>query len=122
MDNFAEASKIFTEDANDINDASTVVRVYETEFALDKFKQHPIFGNGYYRANEAEKVIGEASTSYLTTKEAAKEIYKYNKTAKVVIILRDPISRTMSHYNMDRLSNRTSGDTLLKCLKTHIKF
>ena len=65
-----------------------------------------------YRGATSEKIIGEASTYYLASTQAAKEIYKYNKTAKVVIILREPVSRTMSHYNMDRLSNRTSGDML----------
>jgi len=58
INRFSDAIKVFTEDANDINDASASIRIFETEFALDKFKQHPLFGNGYYRASEVEKVIG----------------------------------------------------------------
>lgn len=70
-----------------------------------------------YRDVTSEKIIGEASTSYLASTQAAKEIYKYNKTAKVVIILRAPVSRTISHYNMDKRSDNTSDDMLqdLKC-------
>jgi len=64
INRFSEAAKVFTEDANDINDASSAVRIYETEFALDKFKQRPLFGNGYYRASEVENIIGEGIYFY----------------------------------------------------------
>ena len=70
-----------------------------------------------YRGATSEKIIGEASTSYLSSSEAAKEIYAYNKKAKIVIILREPVSRTISHYNMDIRSGNTSGD-LLQDLKS----
>lgn len=65
-----------------------------------------------YRDAITEKIIGEASTSYLGSSQAAREIYKYNKKAKIVIILREPVSRTISHYNMDRRTDNTSGDML----------
>lgn len=55
---FNEASKIFSSDEDNIEDASTVVRIFQTEFALSKFAEHPVFGNGYYRASEKENVIG----------------------------------------------------------------
>lgn len=65
-----------------------------------------------YRGATSEKIIGEASTSYLYSSQAAKEIYAYNKNAKIVIILREPVSRTISHYNMDIRSGNTSGNML----------
>ncbi len=36
------------------------------------------------------KIIGEKSTNYLYSKNAAKEIYNFNPEAKIVIILRNP--------------------------------
>jgi hypothetical protein len=44
--------------AGEINDASTAVRVFEKDFAIERFKMHPVFGNGYFRASEKNKIIG----------------------------------------------------------------
>ena len=59
IDRFSEATKVFTQDSNSITDASSAARIYEVELALDKFSQSPIFGNGFYRASDAKKIIGE---------------------------------------------------------------
>lgn len=47
-----------------------------------------------------EKVIGEASTSYLFSKKAARNIFDFNPKAKILIVLRNPVERTFSHYLM----------------------
>jgi len=48
-----------------------------------------------------EKLIyGEASVSYLFY-DVAQSIKEYNPNAKIIIILRDPVSRSFSHYLMD---------------------
>lgn len=38
------------------------------------------------------KVCGEGSTSYLRSKEAPKAIYNFNSQAKIIIMLREPVS------------------------------
>lgn len=38
-----------------------------------------------------EKILGEASTKYLYSKVAAKEIHDFNPDAKIIIMLRDPV-------------------------------
>lgn len=43
----------------------------------------------------------EASTGYLYSPVAAGNIYKFNPKAKIIIILRDPVKRTLSHFQMD---------------------
>jgi|TARA_B110000908_G_scaffold172741_1_gene242604 hypothetical protein len=63
---FTEASKVFTEDSDSIDDSSAAVRVYEVGIALNKFKQHPLFGNGYYRASDAEKIMGKDVRFYIS--------------------------------------------------------
>lgn len=50
---------------------------------------------------KGNRIIGEASTTYLYSKDAAKNIYEYNPNSKIIIILRDPISRAYSHFNMN---------------------
>lgn len=41
---------------------------------------------------------GEASTSYLYSPEAAREIKRFRPDAKIIVILRDPVSRAYSQY------------------------
>lgn len=48
-----------------------------------------------------EELIGEASPSYLWDKNAYLRIKEKIPSAKIIIILRDPIERAFSHYLMD---------------------
>ena len=63
---FVEASKIITLNSDSIDDSSTAIRIFEIDLALNKFVQHPLFGNGFYRASEAYKVIGKNVHFYLS--------------------------------------------------------
>ncbi len=47
-----------------------------------------------------ESAIGEASTSYLYSKEAAANIKAYRPDAKIIAVLRNPLKRAFSHYQM----------------------
>tara|TARA_S200000501_G_scaffold341861_1_gene351551 strand:- start:7992 stop:8957 length:966 start_codon:yes stop_codon:yes gene_type:complete len=48
-----------------------------------------------------QKIIGEVSNGYLYSELAAREIFKFNPTAKIIIILREPVDRCFSHWLMD---------------------
>ncbi|MBM71211.1 MAG: hypothetical protein CL847_00305 [Crocinitomicaceae bacterium] len=54
------------------------------------------------------KLIGECSTSYLWSKSAPVNIAKAHPKARILIMLRDPISRLYSHYMMARKYGFTS--------------
>ena len=56
-----------------------------------------------------EKAIGESSTSYLISKEAAQNIYNYDPKAKIIILLRNPVGRAYSHYLMNYKSGSVTG-------------
>ena len=47
-----------------------------------------------------EKAIGEFSTSYLYSLNAPQNIFEYNPQAKIIVVLRNPIERSFSHYLM----------------------
>lgn len=47
-----------------------------------------------------ETAIGECSTSYLYSQVAAREIRNFNPEAKILVILRNPVNRAFSHYQM----------------------
>jgi len=59
--------------------------------------------NDYHKLFSIEKrqVRGEASVSYLYYEHVPKRIYDYNSEAKIIIMLREPIERALSHYLMD---------------------
>ena len=48
-----------------------------------------------------ERLLGESSVSYLFYPEVSSRIKKYNKNAKIIIMIRNPIERALSHYLMD---------------------
>lgn len=54
-----------------------------------------------FRETTGQKYRGEASPSYLFSKMAPQEIVSFCKDAKIIIILRDPVERIISHYQMD---------------------
>lgn len=53
-----------------------------------------------FEAADAYQVKGEASTTYLYSKEAAQNIYQTAPEAKIIAILRNPLERAYSHYLM----------------------
>lgn len=54
-------------------------------------------------------IVGEKTPSYCYLRYAIDRIYDYDKNMKLIIILREPISRGFSQYNMN-LANK--GKTL----------
>ena len=44
----------------------------------------------------------DASTSYFTYPKTAQRIKEFNPDSKIIILLRDPIERAYSHYQMDK--------------------
>ena len=55
-----------------------------------------------FRNSTHETAIGDASTSYLYSTVAAKNIFNFNPASKIIIIIRQPVQRMYSHYLMDR--------------------
>jgi hypothetical protein len=45
-----------------------------------------------------QKVVGEASPSYLCSKTAAKRIYEFNPDAKIIMVIREPVSFLYDHH------------------------
>jgi hypothetical protein len=65
-----------------------------------------------YEKATNEPLIGECSTSYLYSENAAQNIFNYNPAAKIVIVLRNPIQRAYSHYLMALKYGFTDQDFL----------
>lgn len=48
-----------------------------------------------------KKIVGEKTPSYCHLYYSLDRIYKYNPNMKIIVILREPISRVFSQYNME---------------------
>lgn len=58
--------------------------------------------HSYFSPGTSTKVIGESTPIYMYWRTAPMRIWKYNSAMKIIILLRDPISRAYSHWNMER--------------------
>jgi len=52
-----------------------------------------------------DKLIGESTPMYMFCYDAPRRIWEYNPDMKLILILRNPITRAFSHWNMMRLRN-----------------
>jgi hypothetical protein len=48
-----------------------------------------------------KKIYGESTPIYIYWKPCLERIYRYNKNIKLILILRNPIERAFSHWNME---------------------
>ncbi|MDB4476207.1 sulfotransferase [bacterium] len=55
----------------------------------------------FKRADEY-KIVGEGSVSYFIYEDVPGKIAEYNQDARIIIVLRNPVARSYSHYLMDR--------------------
>jgi len=56
------------------------------------------YWNKYFSHSANAKWLGEKSTSYLETEDAARNIKSMIPDAKILVILRDPVERAISNY------------------------
>jgi hypothetical protein len=54
-----------------------------------------------FNCSDTAIAIGEASVSYLFYPDVAQRIFAFNPDARIIISLREPVSRAFSHYQMD---------------------
>jgi hypothetical protein len=59
----------------------------------------------FFSPKKAHKVLGEATPIYMYWGDSPKRIFEYNREMKIILILRNPIERAFSHWNMERSRN-----------------
>ncbi len=68
-----------------------------------------------------EKVVGEASTDYISSERAIKEIKKFNPNSKIIIMLRNPVEFISSLHNHMYHTSRYENKKLSVALKKEKK-
>jgi hypothetical protein len=92
-----------------------------TKFNPDK-KQHSRVINTLdeynllYPFKDDYKYFGDCSPTYLSDENAPFKLKKYNAKAKIVIVLRHPIDRIISHYQMN-LNRNVENDSFMDAIK-----
>ena len=75
------------------------------------FKYHKNFD-----PKSKHKVVGEATPIYMYWNNSIKRIYNYNPEMKLIMILRNPITRAFSHWNME-FEKQKEKDTFFEAIQ-----
>ena len=55
-----------------------------------------------FKPNSSSQIFGEATPIYMYWREASRRMWQYNPNLKLIVMLRNPIERAYSHWNMKR--------------------
>lgn len=58
--------------------------------------------HAFFQPKRSHKVLGEATPIYMYWNEAPRRICEYNPNTRIIVVLRNPIERAYSHWNMER--------------------
>jgi len=72
-----------------------------------RYKKGKHFYERFFNASRNYKAIGEATPTYLSSIKAPGRIYNIIPEVKLIVSLRNPIDRCISHYRMDYQSGKT---------------
>lgn len=72
---------------------------YSSDWTLDEINQRYSI---YFEDADETKLWGEATPIYLYWTEIIPALKRYNPALKLIVILRDPAERAISHYEMER--------------------
>lgn len=86
-------------------------KLYQDAKRIDTFEKY----ESLFEEGAGKKAVGEASVSYLFYPEVPPALHAYQPEARIVMILRDPVERSYSHYLMDErlgLTNLSLEDVI----------
>ena len=84
--------------------------------AIKPYRQQENYLDLFEGAGEKQS-IGEASTNYLNDERAPELIRAKNSESRIIIILREPIARTYSHFLLTNKETNTKKKTFYEFLK-----
>jgi len=62
----------------------------------------------FFSPSPSQHLLGEATPIYMYWYDAPRRIWQYNPAMKIIVVLRNPIERAFSHWNMERDRNADS--------------
>ncbi|MEP9410127.1 MAG: sulfotransferase domain-containing protein [Candidatus Brocadia sp.] len=61
--------------------------------------------HSFFQPKSSHKLLGETTPIYMYWYDSPRRIWQYNPSMKIIIVLRNPIDRAYSHWNMQRDRN-----------------
>ena len=58
--------------------------------------------HSFFNPKPHHRLVGEATPIYTYWQDAPKRIWQYNPSMKLIVVLRNPVQRAFSHWNMER--------------------
>ncbi|WP_428034262.1 sulfotransferase domain-containing protein [Amphritea sp.] len=99
------------------------VHFFDNElFFKDDLVDYQLY-HDHFESFHEDKVRGEATPIYMYWEPSARRIWEYNSQAKLIFLLRNPIDRAYSHWNMERSKNKESlsFSDAIRCEKDRCK-
>lgn len=91
----------------------------DEEFFAEEEIDYSKYEERFECSNEI-KVYGESTPIYMYWEACCKRIWDYNKDMKLIAILRDPVDRAFSHWNMEA-GRQEEDEPFLYCIKNEAK-
>ncbi|TVM04152.1 MAG: sulfotransferase [Candidatus Brocadia sp. WS118] len=78
------------------------VHFFDTERYFQKVKVDYSVYHSFFSPKSSHKLLGETTPIYMYWYDSPRRIWQYNPSMKIIMILRNPIDRAYSHWNMER--------------------
>lgn len=74
----------------------------EEQYFVDNAPDYSVY-HDFFEPKWSHSILGEATPIYMYWRACAKRIRQYNPNMKIIVLLRNPIERAYSHWNMECL-------------------
>lgn len=78
------------------------VHFFDNQDYFRKRKPDYSYYHSFFEPTDETSLIGEVTPIYMYWNNSIKRIYEYNPDMLIIVILRNPIDRAYSHWNMER--------------------
>lgn len=78
------------------------VHFFDTEKYFQKEKVDYSVYHSFFSPKSSHTLLGETTPIYMYWYDSPRRIWQYNPSMKIIVILRNPIRRAYSHWNMER--------------------
>lgn len=82
------------------------VHFFDREYFWPVKKLNYFYYHSYFAPEDGHLSIGESTPIYMYWMDSPRRIWEYNPGMKLIIILRNPIERAYSQWNMEREKNK----------------
>jgi hypothetical protein len=81
------------------------VHFFDNEDNFSRSKPDYSKYHSHFSPKTTHNIVGEATPIYMYWNDAPRRIWEYNPNVKLIVLLRNPIERAYSHWNMERQRN-----------------